>query len=64
MGDFAMALSDLPTETQFMHLLFMQQVEALSHEQRGELLEQLHLLQLSQREYIKELLLKGLPGHE
>ena len=42
----------------------MQQVEALSHEQRGELLEQLHLLQLSQREYIKELLLKGLPGHE
>ena len=64
MGDLAMALSDLPTETQFMHLLFMQQVESLSHEQRGELLEQLHLLQLSQREYIKELLLKGLPGHE
>ena len=59
-----MSLASLPTEAQFMHRLFVQQVESLSHEQRGELLAQLHLLQLSQREYIKDLLLKGLMGHE
>ena len=56
MGDFEMASSILSTEAQFTHALFLQQIERMSFEQRGELLAQLHLLQLTQHQFIKDTL--------